>query len=323
MKQSLQVKMGQQLAMTPQLQQAIKLLQLSTLELQSEIQDALENNPMLETQEDDAAEPKESDSSSVAGVEAKDQNHGDESPTTGDDNNTEEFTQVNENSELMPDELPVDSAWEDVYESSQPSSMQSSGDGENRDFTEFHNSGISSIQDHLNEQIRFAPLSERDQIIATTVIDAVDDNGYLLDDLDVLLEGLNKDMANPDDRFEMNEDGMVYRYSPSPEYKMELKVKSGPSYDPDNPPRIAIWLENQGAFHIKTLRSPDEIDSETLSYWAFKRRGWEEARKAAESEEETDAISTPTPNGSFDPAKSGSVGIPTEKPMTTASSNRW
>ena len=52
MKQSLQMKMGQQLAMTPQLQQAIKLLQLSTLELQTEIQQALESNPMLEVQEE-------------------------------------------------------------------------------------------------------------------------------------------------------------------------------------------------------------------------------------------------------------------------------
>ena len=53
MKQSLQIKMGQSLAMTPQLQQAIKLLQLSTLELQSEIQTALESNPMLELNDED------------------------------------------------------------------------------------------------------------------------------------------------------------------------------------------------------------------------------------------------------------------------------
>ena len=52
MKNSLQMKIGQQLAMTPQLQQAIKLLQLSTLELQTEIQQALESNPMLEVQEE-------------------------------------------------------------------------------------------------------------------------------------------------------------------------------------------------------------------------------------------------------------------------------
>ena len=51
MKQSLQLKLGQQLTMTPQLQQAIRLLQLSTLDLQQEIQEALESNPMLEVEE--------------------------------------------------------------------------------------------------------------------------------------------------------------------------------------------------------------------------------------------------------------------------------
>lgn len=53
MKASLQLKLGQSLTMTPQLQQAIRLLQLSTLDLQQEIQQALESNPMLETSEDD------------------------------------------------------------------------------------------------------------------------------------------------------------------------------------------------------------------------------------------------------------------------------
>ena len=52
MKHSLVLKMGQQLTMTPQLQQAIRLLQLSTLDLQQEIQEALDSNPMLERQED-------------------------------------------------------------------------------------------------------------------------------------------------------------------------------------------------------------------------------------------------------------------------------
>ena len=53
MKTSLQIKMGQQLTMTPQLQQAIRLLQLSTLDLQQEIQEALDSNPMLESEEFD------------------------------------------------------------------------------------------------------------------------------------------------------------------------------------------------------------------------------------------------------------------------------
>ena len=55
MKPSLQLTMGQQLTMTPQLQQAIRLLQLSTLDLQQEIQEVLESNPMLEAEEADSA----------------------------------------------------------------------------------------------------------------------------------------------------------------------------------------------------------------------------------------------------------------------------
>ena len=56
MRQSLQLRMGQQLTMTPQLQQAIRLLQLSTLDLQQEIQEALDSNPLLEVEEADYSE---------------------------------------------------------------------------------------------------------------------------------------------------------------------------------------------------------------------------------------------------------------------------
>jgi len=148
MKQSLQIKMGQSLAMTPQLQQAIKLLQLSTLELQTEIQSALESNPMLEMQDEDVGEPREGDSAAES-AELREANRAEQKASeikTSDD-----FDSANSNSsETLPEELPVDSAWEDVYESSQPPSSSSTGsDGESRDFTEFHNSGISTIQDHL------------------------------------------------------------------------------------------------------------------------------------------------------------------------------
>ncbi|MGB1220312.1 MAG: RNA polymerase factor sigma-54, partial [Alcanivoracaceae bacterium] len=60
MKQALHLQLGQQLKMTPQLQQAIRLLQLSTLDLQQEIQEALESNPMLEVNEDSADAPESS-----------------------------------------------------------------------------------------------------------------------------------------------------------------------------------------------------------------------------------------------------------------------
>ncbi|MDB2673650.1 DUF4405 domain-containing protein [Akkermansiaceae bacterium] len=103
------------------------------------------------------------------------------------------------------------------------------------------------------------------------------------------------------DRFEVQEDGMVYQYAPSDDYQMKLTVKTGPNFDPGDPPRIAIWLENQGDYHLKTLLSPDEL-SEELPYWSFKRRGWQKAKEEADTGVAVDAVSTPTPNGSFDPA---------------------
>lgn len=113
--------------------------------------------------------------------------------------------------------------------------------------------------------------------------------------------GLSQNLGPALDRFEVQEDGMVYHYAPSDDYRMALTVKTGPNFDPEDPPEIAIWLENQGDYHIKTLLGPAGI-SDDLPYWSFKRRGWEKAKEEAGNEEEIDAVSTPTPNGSFDPA---------------------
>ena len=74
MKQTLSLKLGQQLTMTPQLQQAIRLLQLSCLDLRQEIQEALESNPMLELDEEDGG-----DEPTVSAAEA------DQAPSEGDD----------------------------------------------------------------------------------------------------------------------------------------------------------------------------------------------------------------------------------------------
>ncbi|MDE0859491.1 MAG: DUF4405 domain-containing protein [Akkermansiaceae bacterium] len=113
--------------------------------------------------------------------------------------------------------------------------------------------------------------------------------------------GLSGNLGPALDRFEMKEDSMVFQYSPSLDYQMQLTVKTGPAYDLDFPPQVAIWLENQGAYHIKTLLKPDDGQREGLPYWNFKRAGWEDAKKEAAAEG-SDAISQPTPNGSFDPA---------------------
>ncbi|MDG2679224.1 RNA polymerase factor sigma-54, partial [Vibrio parahaemolyticus] len=107
MKPSLQLKLGQQLAMTPQLQQAIRLLQLSTLDLQQEIQEALDSNPLLEVEE---------------GHEEPQANGEDKSALETADNSANEPTEIEvpdssdviEKSEISS-ELEIDTTWDDVY----------------------------------------------------------------------------------------------------------------------------------------------------------------------------------------------------------------
>ncbi|MGY8769719.1 MAG: hypothetical protein ACKVH8_14975 [Pirellulales bacterium] len=104
------------------------------------------------------------------------------------------------------------------------------------------------------------------------------------------------------DRFEMSDDQMVYQYSPDPKYKLALTIKTGSAFNLKDPPAIAIWLENQGAFHIKTLHTSNSADAGMLPYWSYKVQGWEKAKREAEAKTNIDAVSKATPNGSFDPA---------------------
>jgi hypothetical protein len=120
--------------------------------------------------------------------------------------------------------------------------------------------------------------------------------------------GLSGNLGPALDLFEMDEKGMTYKYTPDPGYKMLIDLRTGPAYDLENPPRLAVWLENQSLYHIKTLYVSDTPDSrEQLPYWAFKVKGWEQAQKEAEEknlslEDSVDAVSEATANGSFDPA---------------------
>jgi hypothetical protein len=114
------------------------------------------------------------------------------------------------------------------------------------------------------------------------------------------------------ERFEMSEDEMVFNYSPSPAYKMRLNVKTGTSYATEPSPQVAIWLENQGSYHIKTLLTPS--DAAELPYWSFKHTGWEKAKREAEEKNDVDAVTSPTPNGSFDP---GDYILPSESKEST------
>jgi RNA polymerase sigma-54 factor len=205
MKASLQLKLGQSLTMTPQLQQAIRLLQLSTLDLQQEIQQALESNPMLEAPEDDdhpdsaaesSQETKEAEAAterSEAAAEADPVETGWDEGETGPDWATE--------SNSIPDDLPVDTAWDDIY---QPATTPvSRGEDDNDNDFETRNSPAETLRDHLEWQLNLTPLNDRDRAIALALLDAVDDRGYLTSDLEDIHSGLQED--GDEDPLEMDE----------------------------------------------------------------------------------------------------------------------
>ncbi len=173
MKPSLQLRVGQSLSMTPQLQQAIRLLQLSSLELQAEIQEALETNPLLEVEDD-----FDHDDNSATHQET------DKAVTQ----ESQDISQLENTS--IPDELPTDSEWEDTFDT-QPVSLLSgpvSDSGLERDNQD--NSG-DTLQEHLLWQMRLTPFSDTEQQIAIIIIDAIEDDGYLKISLEDIQQSLD------------------------------------------------------------------------------------------------------------------------------------
>lgn len=188
MKQSLQLRLSQQLAMTPQLQQAIRLLQLSTLELQQEIQQALESNPLLE-QEDDQADVTHSDSSST-------QESDDCTPDNERDNEVLDTLDALEQKE-MPDDLPLDTQWEEIYTAGTPSGT--SNDYAADELPLYQGETTASLQDYLTWQADLTPFTDTDRAIATSIIDAVDETGYLTVSTDDILAGMGNDELELDE----------------------------------------------------------------------------------------------------------------------------
>lgn len=183
MKASLQLRIGQNLTMTPQLQQAIRLLQLSSIELQAEVQDALESNMMLEMDEGEAEQNT-------------DQNNADNTSTQNDDSKPEQDAsdQATEmNQDTMPDELPVDSGWEDVYDSG-PSYTKGNGDNNGYDGFENLDTKEKTLREHLEWQLNLTPISDTDKVIAMTIVDSLDDDGYLSGTLEDILADIDDDL---------------------------------------------------------------------------------------------------------------------------------
>ena len=189
MRPSLQLRIGQQLTMTPQLQQAIKLLQLSTLDLQQEIQEALETNPLLEVDENQAPNKEDNGSndleeafSASASAETATASDGSEDAApSSDEVSTTEAMEKND----IPEELSVDTTWDESY-----SAGTSSGSGPlSEDYT-YQGETTENIQDHLRWQMELTPFTETDQAIATAIIDGIDDAGYLTISTEDILDSL-------------------------------------------------------------------------------------------------------------------------------------
>lgn len=195
MKHSLQLRVSQHLALTPQLQQSIRLLQLSTLELHQEVEQMLEQNPFLEVDEEAPtnfdAPPERASANERQADEAWESSGGEAGASAA--------------AEAEP--APVDAAefgateredWENgteaedfdgIRETPDMSGAKGSGEGDDVDASERSSAGVT-LADHLREQLRGMRLSDADRAAVLVLIDSLDEDGYLADPLEEIAERL-------------------------------------------------------------------------------------------------------------------------------------
>jgi len=174
LKPSLQLRLGQQLTMTPQLQQAIRLLQLPTIELQAHIRELLESNVMLEQDDDSESGTYEALSSAETAPETA----------------------------ATPQEAPVevvDDGWTD--RSVGPAENPWSGGDDDRQ-QEFADSSGQTLRDHLLWQLEMVRLDARELAVGRAVIDAINDDGYLSEPLDVIGASLKPEIDPTEEEVE-------------------------------------------------------------------------------------------------------------------------
>jgi RNA polymerase sigma-54 factor len=181
LKPALQLKLGQQLTMTPQLQQAIRLLQLPVLELQAQIQEALETNVMLEAEEE---ETPHVDTAELPTLNYEQRHEHAEAAATREG---EAEPQV---------EAVDDSEWSDS-QATGPSETPWSGDGDRTE--EFGDTSGETLQEHLLWQLQMSRLCELDRKIGIAIIDAINDDGYLTETVEAIVQNmLPETVATPD-----------------------------------------------------------------------------------------------------------------------------
>ena len=245
MKQSLSIKLGQQLKMTPQLQQAIRLLQLSALELEQEIQENIDANPLLESEEDwsDGGDGESGDSADSA-VSGDDPNEPHELEASIDDagaGGDMEFTDDYAAPELEPSDFPdnygeemistevVDVAIDGMGESEVSDQLHEplaedipvdsnwddvypqspAGNAAESDYDAGANdSAEETLESHLLWQLNLMPIADSDRQIALAIIDAINDDGLLgtsIQDICLTLAGNNQGSEPPPTEAEVTE----------------------------------------------------------------------------------------------------------------------
>ena len=174
LKPALQLRLGQQLTMTPQLQQAIRLLQLPVLELQAQIREALETNVMLES-EDEAGSLETGDTV----VEP-----------TFESNATAQAAEAAPDREQETDQID-DTEWNDSQITGPSEAPWSGGDDQSQDFSD---SSGETLQEHLTWQLEMSRLSEREMRIGAAIIDAINDDGYIIEPLEEIARNLQPEI---------------------------------------------------------------------------------------------------------------------------------
>ena len=200
MKPSLQVRLSQHLALTPQLQQSIRLLQLSTLELHQEVGQMLEQNPFLEAEEDSPPSPFETPPERQSTDAPADR--------TGDAESAPEAAAAEvPEAEIRGDEFGTTERddWENGTEGDDfdgiretPSSASaSSGDGDDMEAQD-RRAATGTLEDHLRQQVLGMRLSDEDRTVLWVLIESLDGDGYLADPLEEIAERL-AEMVGADD----------------------------------------------------------------------------------------------------------------------------
>ena len=206
MKQGLQLRTSQNLALTPQLQQSIRLLQLSTLELNQELEIILQENPLLELVEEDEdheVSNAESSNSETSNDEASDNNASTKDAEVSDQENSQENNSAEQESAAeapIADDVFKQNAFDEDYEEYGSASNWDEGrkqnnnnDDDDDNFTR-QETIVENLHDHLLDQIKLLSLSERDQRLMLLLIDSINENGYLESSLEDIMESLPEEL---------------------------------------------------------------------------------------------------------------------------------